>query len=352
MRRLFQPLTSQNSNDIISVSHRGAIIIPLLSLIAILLCGNNNDSTKKPRCKSSVLFLRGFLDALARVPVAPLGYRLRVAPGPRLPRRSLACGRFAPGAQIGLSRKRAKRPRPQWGLGGLAAASRSAFAPRGALKRFGPAPPRRSTSLNKRTRVKATPGFAALAFFRFALPCLVLRLVRLCSLAALLGRVPPAGAQLSPLAFLAASLACALRASSRLSAAGLSLGRYRSRRSLCASAAPPLFSASASIALSTTPPPRQSWRGAQGSYARIFRLVISSAIAYTIVILGSLWFISFCSFLMSFPFFVCSTAHIFRAVCGETTSFFALNICLALFMSFATACRVLCFFGLILPSKT
>lgn len=142
MRRLFQPLTSQNSNDIISVSHRGAIIIPLLSLIAILLCGNNNDSTKKPRCKSSVLFLRGFLDALARVPVAPLGYRRRVAPGPRLPRRSLAYGRFAPGAQ-----------------------------------------------------------------------------------------------------------------------AGLSLGRYRSRRSLCVSAAPPLFSASASIALSTTPPPRQSWRG-------------------------------------------------------------------------------------------
>lgn len=88
-------------------------------------------------------FLRGLLDALdalARVPVAPLGYRLRVAPGPRLPRRSLAYGRFAPGA-LGLSRKRAKRPRPHWGLGGLAAASRSAFAPRGALKRFGPAPP-------------------------------------------------------------------------------------------------------------------------------------------------------------------------------------------------------------------
>ena len=115
-------------------------------------------------------FLRGFLDALARVPVAPLGYRLRVAPGPRLPRRTLACGRFAPGAQIGLSRKRAKRPRPHWGLGGLAAASRSAFAPRGALKRFGPAPPRRSTSLNKRTRVKATPGFAALAFFSLRAP--------------------------------------------------------------------------------------------------------------------------------------------------------------------------------------
>lgn len=261
MRRLFQPLTSQNSNDIISVSHRGAIIIPLLSLIAILLCGNNNDSTKKPRCKSSVLFLRGFLDALARVPVAPLGYRLRVAPGPRLPRRSLACGRFAPGAQIGLSRKRAKRPRPHWGLGGLAAASRSAFAPRGALKRFGPAPPGVALRSTKGQGLRLRPASPPLLFFRFALPCLVLRLVRLCSLAALLGRVPPAGAQLSPLAFLAASLACALRASSRLSAAGLSLGRYRSRRSLCASAAPPLFSASASIALSTTPPPRQSWRG-------------------------------------------------------------------------------------------
>lgn len=119
MRRLFQPLTSQNSNDIISVSHRGAIIIPLLSLIAILLCGNNNDSTKKPRCKSSVLFLRGFLDALARVPVASLGYRLRVAPGPRLPRRSLACGRFAPGAQnrsFAQARQKAKAPLGPWGL--------------------------------------------------------------------------------------------------------------------------------------------------------------------------------------------------------------------------------------------
>lgn len=118
MRRLFQPLTSQNSNDIISVSHRGAIIIPLLSLIAILLCGNNNDSTKKPRCKSSVLFLRGFLDALARVPVAPLGYRLRVAPGPRLPRRSLACGRFAPGAHrsFAQARQKAKAPLGPWGL--------------------------------------------------------------------------------------------------------------------------------------------------------------------------------------------------------------------------------------------
>lgn len=68
------------------------------------------------------------------------------------------------------------------------------------------------------------------------------------------GPGPPAGAQLSPLVFLAASLACALRASSRLSAAGLSLGRYRSRRSLCVFAAPPLFSASASVALQ--PPPR------------------------------------------------------------------------------------------------
>lgn len=31
--------------------------------------------------------------------------------------------------------------------------------------------------------------------------------------------------------------------------------------------------------LSTTPPPRQSWRGAQGSYLIIFLFVISSAIA-------------------------------------------------------------------------
>lgn len=351
MRRLFQPLTSQNSNDIISVSHRGAIIIPLLSLIAILLCGNNNDSTKKPRCKSSVLFLRGFLDALARVPVAPLGYRLRVAPGPRLPRRSLACGRFAPGAHrsFAQARQKAKAPLGPWGLSRRFAFG---FCPARRSQTLRPGTPRRSTSLNKRTRVKATPGFAALAFFSLRAPVSRSAARSLVLSRRSPGPGPPAGAQLSPLAFLAASLACALRASSRLSAAGLSLGRYRSRRSLCASAAPPLFSASASIALSTTPPPRQSWRGAQGSYARIFRLVISSAIAYTIVILGSLWFISFCSFLMSFPFFVCSTAHIFRAVCGETTSFFALNICLALFMSFATACRVLCFFGLILPSKT
>lgn len=63
-------------------------------------------------------FLRGLLDALARVPVAPLGYRLRVAPGPRLPRRSLACGRFAPGAQ---SVFRASAPKGQGPTGALGA---------------------------------------------------------------------------------------------------------------------------------------------------------------------------------------------------------------------------------------
>lgn len=93
-----------------------------------------------------------------------------MAPGPRAPRRSLACGRFAPGAKSVFRAKRAKRPRPHWGLGGLAAASRSAFAPRGALSHFGPAPPRHSTPLNKRTRVKASPGFAALAFFSLRAP--------------------------------------------------------------------------------------------------------------------------------------------------------------------------------------
>lgn len=118
---------------------------------------------------------------------------------------------------------------------------------------FGFCPARRSQTLRPGTPpgvalrstkgqgLRLRPASPPLPFFRFALPCLVLRLVRLCSLAALLGRVPPAGAQLSPLVFLAASLACALRASSRLSAAGLSLGRYRSRRSLCVFAAPPLF---------------------------------------------------------------------------------------------------------------
>lgn len=64
-------------------------------------------------------FLRGFLDALARVPVAPLGYRLRVAPGPRLPRRSLACGRFAPGAQKSVFR--ASAPKGQGPTGALGA---------------------------------------------------------------------------------------------------------------------------------------------------------------------------------------------------------------------------------------
>ena len=71
---------------------------------------------------------------------------------------------------MGLSRQARPRPRPHWGLGGLAAASRSAFAPRGALSHFGPAPPRHSTPLNKRTRVKASPGFAALAFFSLRAP--------------------------------------------------------------------------------------------------------------------------------------------------------------------------------------
>lgn len=137
-------------------------------------------------------FLRGFLDALARVPVAPLGYRLRVAPGPRLPRRSLACGRFAPGAHrsFAQARQKAKAPLGPWGLSRRFAFG---FCPARRSQTLRPGTPRRSTSLNKRTRVKATPGFAALAFFRFALPCLVLRLVRLCSLAALLGRVPPPG---------------------------------------------------------------------------------------------------------------------------------------------------------------
>ena len=137
---------------------------------------------------------------------------------------------------------------------------RPAFGPRGALKRFGPAPPRRSSPLNKKTRVKAPqklrPAVAALAFFSLRLPCLVLRLVRFRSLAALLGRVPPAGVRLSPLASPAASPAFALRAPSRLSAAGLSLGRYRSRRSLCVFAAPPLFLARAWLSGGFQPPPR------------------------------------------------------------------------------------------------
>ena len=118
MRRLFQPLTSQNSNDIISVSHRGAIIIPLLSLIAILLCGNNNDSTKKPRCKSSVLFFSWI--SLCTRPRSGRSPWLSTSggPGPRMPRRSLACGRFAPGAHrsFAQARQKAKAPLGPWGL--------------------------------------------------------------------------------------------------------------------------------------------------------------------------------------------------------------------------------------------
>ena len=88
---------------------------------------------------------------------------LRVAPGPHCPVAHSACGEcFAPGAQkIGLSRKRAKGKGPL-GPGGLAAPRSLCPARRSTLR---PGTPRRSTSLNKRTRVKATPGFAALAFF-------------------------------------------------------------------------------------------------------------------------------------------------------------------------------------------
>ncbi len=173
------------------MSHRGAIIIPLLSLIAILLCGNNNDSTKKPRCKSSVLFLRGFLDALARVPVAPLGYRLRVAPGPRLPRRSLAYGRFAPGAHrsFAQARQKAKAPVGPWGLSRRFAFG---FCPARRSQTLRPGtPPGVALRSTKGQGLRLRPASPPLPFFRFALPCLVLRLVRLCSLAALLGRVPP-----------------------------------------------------------------------------------------------------------------------------------------------------------------
>jgi hypothetical protein len=114
-------------------------------------------------------FLRGLLDALARVPVAPLGYRLRVAPGPRLPRRSLAYGRFAPGAHrsFAQARQKAKAPLGPWGLSRRFAFG---FCPARRSQTLRPGPPRRSTSLNKRTRVKATPGFAALAFFSLRAP--------------------------------------------------------------------------------------------------------------------------------------------------------------------------------------
>lgn len=157
-------------------------------------------------------------------------------------------------------------------LGPWRALPRPAFGPRGALKRFGPAPPRRSTPLNKKTRVKAPqklrPAVAALAFFSLRLPCLVLRLVRLRSLAALLGRVPPAGARLSPLAVLTASPAFALRAPSRLSAAGLSLGRYRSRRSLCVYAAPPLFGRCPFAVGSVNSRPVSGWQISQRIHKR------------------------------------------------------------------------------------
>jgi hypothetical protein len=236
----------------------------------ILLCRNNMIARKNQGVNPWFSFFLDSFDALARVSWEPLA----------APAMSLTSLRQIRSYGFSVFRaKRAKRPRPHWGLGGLAAASRSAFAPRGALKRFGPAPPRRSTSLNKRTRVKATPGFAALAFFSLRAPVSRSAARSLVLSRRSFGPGPPAGARLSPLASPAASPAFALRAPSRLSAAGLSLGRYRSRRSLCASAAPPLFSASASVALSTTPPPRQSWRGAQGSQTFNLRFVISSAIA-------------------------------------------------------------------------
>ena len=242
----------------------------------ILLCRNNMIARKNQGVNPWFSFFLDSFDALARVSWEPLA----------APAMSLTSLRQIRSYGFSVFRaKRAKRPKPcpwLWGLGGR---PRPAFGPRGALKRFGPAPPRRSTPLNKKTRVKAPqklrPAIAALAFFSLRLPCLVLRLVRLRSLAALLGRVPPAGARLSPLAVLPASPAFALRAPSRLSAAGLSLGRYRSRRSLCVFAAPPLFLGSclAFRWFSTPPPPRQSWRGAQGSQTFNLRLVISSAIA-------------------------------------------------------------------------
>lgn len=44
------------------------------------------------------------------------------------------------------------------------------FCPARRSQTLRPGTPRRSTSLNKRTRVKATPGFAALAFFSLRAP--------------------------------------------------------------------------------------------------------------------------------------------------------------------------------------
>lgn len=127
----------------------------------ILLCRNNMIARKNQGVNPWFSFFLDSFDALARVSWEPLA----------APAMSLTSLRQIRSYGFSVFRaKRAKRPRPHWGLGGLAAASRSAFAPRGALKRFGPAPPRRSTSLNKRTRVKATPGFAALAFFSLRAP--------------------------------------------------------------------------------------------------------------------------------------------------------------------------------------
>lgn len=137
-------------------------------------------------------FLRGLLDALARVPVAPLGYRLRVAPGPRLPRRSLAYGRFAPGAQnrsFAQARQKAKAPVGPWGLSRRFAFG---FCPARRSQTLRPGtPPGVALRSTKGQGLRLRPASPPLPFFRFALPCLVLRLVRLCSLAALLGRVPP-----------------------------------------------------------------------------------------------------------------------------------------------------------------
>lgn len=135
--------------------------IPRKNNMLILLCRNNMIARKNQGVNPWFSFFLDSFDALARVSWEPLA----------APAMSLTSLRQIRSYGFSVFRaKRAKRPRPHWGLGGLAAASRSAFAPRGALKRFGPAPPRRSTSLNKRTRVKATPGFAALAFFSLRAP--------------------------------------------------------------------------------------------------------------------------------------------------------------------------------------
>lgn len=237
----------------------------------ILLCRNNMIARKNQGVNPWFSFFLDSFDALARVSWEPLA-----APAMSLTSlRQIRSYGF-----LGLSRQarqKAKAPLGPWGLSRRFAFG---FCPAWRSQTLRPGtPPGVALRSTKGQGLRLRPASPPLPFFRFALPCLVLRLVRLCSLAALLGRVPPAGARLSPLASPAASPAFALRAPSRLSAAGLSLGRYRSRRSLCVFAAPPLFSASASVALSTTPPPRQSWRGAQGSQTFNLRFVISSAIA-------------------------------------------------------------------------